>query len=230
MTLGGVKHQFNDKDREVFPVITVTLILLNCLVYLMDRNFGLFGPSIVFSDLALRPPEVSAALTGGVDRFPIVTLFTSMFLHGGFLHIMMNMIFLSVFGPSVEQGVGPWRFVLYYVAWGVAAALCQMYASPFKNVPVVGASGAIGGVLGCYFLLFPTHKLTLMVLGGFWEFEVRAWILLGIWFLYQIFVPQEGVATWAHAGGFLAGMVTVLVIGGRASILRSHPELLEADD
>ena len=218
-----------EKTKEPIPVLTWTLILLNVIIYLWDRNGGLRGPGVVFSDLAMRPPEVVSALTGGLDRFPIVTLFTSMFLHGGVLHLFANMMFLAVFGPPVEQAVGPWRFMLYYLAWGVFAALCQIYATPYHNVPMLGASGAIGGVLGCYFLLFPSNRLHVLIL-GIWEIETKAWVLLGLWFLYQIFVTQEGVATWAHVGGFLAGMVTVLVIGGRDTILRQHPELIEADD
>jgi membrane associated rhomboid family serine protease len=213
--------------KESVPVITWTLIFLNCLIYLMDRRFSLFGPSQTFSDLAMTPNDVIGVFSGGNDRFPLVTIFTSLFLHGGFLHLAANMLFLSVFGPSVEQGVGPWRFVLYYLAWGIAAAAAQIYAVP-SNTPTLGASGAIGGVLGSYFLLFPTHRLEITLL-GFIDFEVRAWMLLGVWFLYQILVPQEGVANWAHAGGFLAGMVTVLVIGGRSAILKAHPELIEED-
>jgi membrane associated rhomboid family serine protease len=217
------------EDREPVPVITWTLMCLIVLIYLVDRNFGLFGPSIVFSDLAMRPPEVISALQGGPNRFPIVTIFTSMFLHGGFLHIFANLMFLAVFGPPVEQAVGPWRFVLYYLAWGIAATACQIYASPYRNIPTLGASGAIGGALGAYFLLFPANRLIVSVLSLI-DFEVRAWILLGLWFLAQILIPQDGVANWAHAGGFLAGMVTVLVIGGRSAILRQHPELIDADD
>lgn len=218
-----------EKTKEPIPVLTWTLILLNVLIYLWDRKLGFFGPGFVFSDLAMRPKEVIAAVTGGGDRFPVATIFTAMFLHGGFLHLFANMMFLAVFGPPVEQAVGPWRFVLYYQGWGVFAALCQIYAGPLSNVPTLGASGAIGGVLGCYFLLFPSNRLHILIM-GIWEIETKAWILLGLWFLYQIFVKQEGVATWAHIGGFLAGMVTVLVIGGRDTILRQHPELIEADD
>jgi membrane associated rhomboid family serine protease len=214
---------------EQVPVITWTLMALIVLIYLADRRFGLFGPSVVFSDLAMRPPEVLAALRGDANRFPLATIFTSMFLHGGFVHIVANLLFLGVFGPPVEQAFGGWRFMLYYLAWGVFASACQIYATPFRNIPTLGASGAIGGALGAYFLLFPTNRLTVVIL-GFWEIEARAWILLGLWFLWQIALPQEGVANWAHAGGFLAGMLTVLVIGGRTAILRQHPELIETDD
>lgn len=219
----------DNQPKDRVPVLTWTLIALNVIIYLADRRGGLFGPSLVYSDLAMRAPEVLSAISGGSDRFPVVTLFTSMFLHGGFVHLFTNMLFLAVFGPPVEQGVGAWRFMLYYLAWGIFAAACHIYAEPYRNVPVLGASGAIGGVLGSYFLLFPQNRLTLVIL-GFLEYEVRAWILLGLWFLYQIFVPQEGVATWAHAGGFLAGMLTVLIIGGRQAILRDHPELIDFDD
>ncbi len=228
MTQEGA-NQVADQHKEQVPVITLTLILLNIVVYIADRRGGLMGPSIVFGDLSLRAPEVISALQGGADRFPIVTLFTSMFLHGGLMHLATNVMFLGVFGPPVEQAVGAWRFPLYYLAWGIFASACHIYAAPYRNVPTLGASGAIGGVLGCFFLLFPSNRIIISLLGLI-EWEMRAWLLLGAWFLYQIFVPQEGVATWAHAGGFLAGMLTVLVIGGRTAILREHPELIELDD
>jgi membrane associated rhomboid family serine protease len=119
--------------------------------------------------------------------------------------------------------MGPFRYALYYLAWGLAAAAAQIYVDPFTSVPNLGASGAIGGVLGAYFLLFPGNKVELFVpLLAFLAFEVSAWVMLGIWFLWQIFAPQEGVANWAHAGGFLAGMTTVLIMGGRANVLKGR--------
>ena len=108
--LHPVKQDRFDGSLEPLPVITLTFVLLNCLIYVVDRKFGFFGPGIVFGDLAMRPPEVIAAIYQRSDLFPVVTLFTSMFLHGGFLHLVSNMLFLSVFGPLVEQAVGRWRW------------------------------------------------------------------------------------------------------------------------
>lgn len=209
------------------PILTWTLIALNCIVYLWDRQGHLFGGNFVFADLAIRNREVIEALRSE-DRFALTTLFTAMFLHGSLLHLLGNMLFLLVFGSSVEAALGPWRYTLYYLFWGVVAALAQIWVDPSSVVPTVGASGAIGGVLGAYFLLFPASKIEILIpILAFLSFEVSAWIVLGLWFLYQIFIPQEGVANWAHAGGFLAGMVTVLIMGGRAAILKGREREFE---
>ncbi len=193
---------------------------LNIVIYLWDRHLHIFGPSITFADLTMRPKEVVAALRGAGDPFALVTVFTAMFMHGSLMHLAGNMIFLYVFGQGVEEAIGSARMALYYLAWGVLAAAAQIWVDPYSSVPTLGASGAIGGILGSYLLLFPTTKIEIMVpILAFLDFEVSAWILLGLWFLYQIFLPQDGVANWAHAGGFLAGMVTVLIMGGPSAIL-----------
>jgi len=206
--------------RHRIPVVTWCLLFVNFVIFIWDRHGNPFGPRVVFADLAMRPNEVAEVFRGGIDRFPIVTVFTSMFLHGGILHLLGNGIFLYVFGPSVEETIGSLRYALYYLAWGVAAAAAQIYVDPHSATETLGASGAIGGVLGAYFLLFPGNKIEIFIpLLAFLAVEVSAWLLLGLWFLYQIFVPQDGVANWAHVGGFLAGMVTVLIMGGRMAVL-----------
>lgn len=205
------------------PLVVWTLLGLNVLIYLWDRNFRPLGSSATFADLVMHPREVVEALP--TFGFPLVTVFTSMFLHGGLTHLLGNLVFLYVFGPGVEEAIGGVRLALYYIAWGVAAAAAQIWVNPYTLVPTLGASGAIGGVLGAYFLLFPSSKLEVLI--PFLEFEAPAWLLLGGWFLFQIFVRQEGVANWAHAGGFLAGMATVLILGGRSAVLKNRPDLQE---
>ena len=213
--------------RRSLPLVTYTLVALNVIVFLWDRQGHPFGGSVTFSDLAMRPHEVMLALHGS-DRFAWVTIFTSMFMHANLVHIAGNMIFLLVFGAATEYALGPLRFVLYYLMWGVVAALAQVAVDPNAMTPTLGASGAIGGVLGCYFLLFPASKVEIIVpILAFLDFEVSAWILLGLWFVYQVFAPQEGVANWAHVGGFLAGMVTVLIMGGKSAIFRGRERELE---
>lgn len=211
------------------PAVTYTIIALNVLIYLWDRQGNPFGASTVFSDLAMRPNDVVAAIKGTGDRFALVTLFTSMFLHGSLLHLLGNMLYLLTFGSGVEWGIGAWRYSLYYLFWGVAASFAQIFVDPHSTIPVVGASGAIGGVLGSYFLLFPGNRLEIIVPFVPVPIEAYAWVLLGTWFLFQIFAKQEGVANWAHAGGFLAGMLTVIIMGGREKILRGR-EFEEDDD
>lgn len=197
------------------PIITWTLIALNVIVYLWDRGGNLLGPSLVLGDLALRPNLISGAMMGQADSTTLVTLFTAMFLHANLAHILGNMVFLLAFGDNLEVVLGPVRFTLYYILWGILAFLTQVYVFPGSPTPVVGASGAIGGVLGAYFLLFPGNRIRFFIFPAFFvTFTVAAWVLLGLWFVVQL-IPQEGVATWAHVGGFLAGMLTVLAMGGR---------------
>jgi membrane associated rhomboid family serine protease len=215
----------DNQKREAIPVVTYTLVALNVIVYLWDRHWGLTGgltgPNVVFADLTMQPREVMNALRGSGDIFPLITIFTSMFMHGSIMHIVGNMMFLLVFGPGIEHALGASRFALYYILWGVIAAFSQIYVNPNSSVPTLGASGAIGGVLGAYFLLFPTNKIEVLF---FFAISVSAWVLLGVWFLWQIIIPQEGVANWAHAGGFLAGMLTVLLLGGRKTILKGRED------
>jgi membrane associated rhomboid family serine protease len=211
-----------ERQHEQIPLVTYTLVALNVLVYLWDRQGHLFSGSLNFADLAMQPRSVVEALHAP-DKLPLITVFTSMFLHGSLMHIFGNMVFLVVFGTSVEAALGPVRFTLYYLAWGIVAAFTQIWVDPASITPTLGASGAIGGVLGAYFLLFPSSKIEIIVpILAFLAFEVSAWILLGLWFLYQVLAPQEGVANWAHAGGFLAGMMTVLIMGGPRTILRQR--------
>lgn len=212
-----------EMEKPRLPLVVWTLLALNVLIYLWDRHGNPIGPSTTFADLTMHPNEVVGAVRH--LGFPLVTVFTSMFLHGGLTHLLGNLVFLYVFGPGVEEAIGSTRLALYYIAWGVAAAAAQIWVDPYTSVPTLGASGAIGGVLGSYFLLFPSSKIEVLI--PFLEFEAPAWLLLGGWFLFQVFFRQEGVANWAHAGGFLAGMATILVLGGRAAVLKGRSELLE---
>lgn len=212
------------------PVITWTFIALNCLIFLWDRQWHVFGFQTTFADLGMRPREVIGVLQGAGDRFPLVTIFTAMFLHANLMHLLGNMIFLLVFGPGVEDALGAIRFALYYVFWGIVATATHIWVNPGSIVPIIGASGAIGGVLGAYFLLFPGNKIEIILpVFLFVSTVVSAWVLLGLWFVWQVLVPQQGVANWAHAGGFLAGMVTVLILGGRSAVLKNRGRQIDYD-
>lgn len=202
--------------------VTWTLIGLNAIIYLWDRGGSVFGPSQAFADLAMRPSDVVLALTRKGDPIELAKVFTAMFMHGSFFHIVGNLMFLAAFGPNVEIALGSARFSIYYIFWGVAAFGAQIFVSPHSDTAVLGASGAIGGVLGAYFLLFPANRIKVIIPPLVWmTFSVPAYALLGVWFLTQIFFPQDGVATWAHAGGFVAGMLTVLFLGGSKKLLAS---------
>lgn len=218
------------------PILTWTLIALNAGIYLWDRGGGLTGGSVAFADLTMRPIEVTMAIKsffGGPgigDSTELGKIFTAMFLHGSLAHLIGNLLFLQAFGPSVERALGGFRFALYYLFWGFVASAAHIFVDPMSRIPTLGASGAIGGVLGCYFLLFPSSRIKFIIPPlFFWPFVIQSWILLGLWFVWQILFPQPGVANWAHAGGFMAGMMTVLVMGGRAKILKESPIEVDKD-
>jgi len=203
----------DDHDTRQTPYVTRTILILLVVIYFWDRGGSLFGRPYVFADLAARPADIWAALKGGGSD-PLVTLFTSMFLHGNLAHILGNLLFLAVFGPRIEAVYGAPRYALYYIFFGVAATMTHAVVMPDSTVSLVGASGAIAGVMGVYFMLFPGAWIQCVIL-PFWfvPFVLPAWLMLGLWFLMQLFVVQPGVATWAHVGGFLAGMGVALVVG-----------------
>lgn len=212
------------------PILVYTLIGLMVLIYFWDRGGGLSGPSIAFADLTFRPREVIKGFTSLGDPMAFAKIFTSMFLHGNLAHLVGNILFLWAFGPNVERAIGGMRFALYYLFWGILAAGAHIFVDPASMTPVLGASGAIGGVLGAYFLLFPGSRVSVVIPPLFFlPFQVASWVLLGGWFLFQIFLPQQGVANWAHAGGFLAGMLTILMLGGRKKVLAGR-EFRELED
>lgn len=171
---------------------------------------------------------VPAALFGrwppGVQPIPSsATLLTSMFLHGGWLHLASNMLFLWIFGNNIEDLLGKFRYLLLYLASGILAALIQALAATSAQIPMVGASGAVAGVLGAYLITHPRARVYvfLWIIVFFWIVTVPAWILLGLWFVMQLFsglgaAPEEpGVAFWAHVGGFIGGIILFLLLRPR---------------
>jgi membrane associated rhomboid family serine protease len=193
------------------PVVTVGLIAANTLAFLYELSLG-EQVSLFLIEFGLVPAAFSA-----------VTLFTSMFLHGGFFHFGGNMLYLWIFGDNVEDRLGHGRFLLFYLLCGVAAAVAQTMMVPDSPVPMVGASGAIAGVMGAYFVLYPRSKIvTLLPIFFFIQLiEVPAVFFLGVWFLMQFVSgvgsvaaagePTGGVAFWAHVAGFVAGLTGVVV-------------------
>jgi membrane associated rhomboid family serine protease len=201
--------------------VTVTVIMLNVLAFLYELSLpARSGLETLFADFALIPAAVTNATTPEAYR----TIFTSMFLHGGWLHLIGNMWFLWIFGNNIEDSVGHFRFIVFYLLCGVAAAAAQIGTAPDSLVPMIGASGAISGVLGAYLLLFPRARvLTLVPIWIFVRFiNVPAWLMLIFWFAMQLLsgaatVGQHtgGVAFWAHIGGFVAGLILIPVFKKR---------------
>jgi membrane associated rhomboid family serine protease len=198
------------------PVVTYLLIGLNAAAFLFELSLGEDLPRLV-GELGVVPARVGAALgSPGSDPGAFTAFITSMFLHGGWLHLIGNMVFLHVFGDNIEDRFGHGRFVLFYLVAGAAAAAAQVLAEPSSEVPMVGASGAIAGVLGAYVILYPRARvLTLVPIFVFFQLiELPAVVFLGLWFLMQVGsgllslgvgADAGGVAWWAHVGGFVAG-------------------------
>jgi membrane associated rhomboid family serine protease len=229
----------DDNPTLLTPVVTVVLILANVAVwiYLQGMGFSLhvLGESVcAFGTI----PAVITGTTGGVETVtlgpdlpPCVldglrheTLLTSMFLHGSWLHLIANMWFLWLFGNNVEDSMGHGRFIAFYVIAGLAAVLTQVFMAPDSLVPVVGASGAISGVMGAYLLLYPRIRIqTLFIFVIILRIiPVPAWFVLLLWFGLQLLTgymdptATSGVAVWSHVGGFVAGVVLVKPFENRA--------------
>jgi membrane associated rhomboid family serine protease len=229
-------------------VATFTIVALNALAWALVQGFGT-EPSLSNSvcELGVVPGELlrAAAVGTAVPIAPGVacvvsdtpnwwTPLTSMFMHGGWFHILGNMWFLSLFGDNVEDSMGPLRFAVFYVICGLAAVAAQAMVNPASAIPMVGASGAIGGVMGAYAVLYPRAPVEMLVVLGFYvdRIVVPAVVMLGYWFLIQLFggIPTlaaegAGVAFWAHIGGFLAGVALVPVFRNRARV-ESHRAML----
>lgn len=207
----------DDQPTRTIPVVVIGLILANVLVFLHELRLpGDASANAFFAAFALTPADLAHPSSPQV----YATVFTSMFLHGGWLHLIGNMWFLWVFGNNVEDSVGHVRFLFFYLLCGTAAAAAQVAVSPESTTPMIGASGAISGVLGAYLLLFPRARvLTLVPIWIFLEFiRVPAVLFLVFWFALQFLSGlatrgadfNGGVAFWAHVGGFVAGMALIL--------------------
>jgi len=195
------------------PVVTVTLIVLNVLVYLFQAQLGDRDYEAFIYALGLIPADFSWVHVG-----------TAMFVHAGFAHLLGNMLFLWIFGDNVEDRMGHLRFLGFYFVCGAAAALAQVAIYPTAVVPMVGASGAVAGVMGAYLVLYPHSRVLMLFPFPVFLFELPAIVFLGFWFLLQflngvgqlpVFQQNEisgGVAFWAHVMGFVAGLVLVVFL------------------
>lgn len=211
------------------PYVTWVLILANVGVFI--GYWPLFQDDAALNAFFARYALFPADVTGGVGYSGLIS---SMFLHGGLMHLAGNMLFLWIFGDNLEDEMGHLGFLGFYLATGVAAGLTHVIADPWSDIPTVGASGAIAGVMGGYLLLFPKAKvdILLILIVFFRIFAVPAWIMLGVWFGLQLWggfgaqTESDGVAYWAHAGGFVAGVALALPLflrlGGPGFWNRTH--------
>jgi membrane associated rhomboid family serine protease len=234
----------DDNPTDLPPVVTVGIIAANVLAWLLVQGMGLAEPlARSVCDLGLVPGELLQTVKPGtgvelapglfclVDVQPhYSTLITSMFMHGGWLHLIGNMVFLWVFGNNIEDVMGHGRFVVFYLVCGIAAAGTQMLIGPNSIVPMVGASGAISGVLGAYILLYPRVRVHTLLFLGFYVTTVAfpAYVMLGYWALLQLLgglvtlsgVDRGGTAFWAHIGGFVAGLILIRFFASEDTLRR----------
>lgn len=202
---------------ERFPLVTVFLLWINILIYLVQLLSGGQAEEAMVASFGLVPAKLfeDAVTRGAVPAG--MTLITSQFLHGGFFHIAGNMLYLWIFGNNVEDSMGRIRFTVFYLLCGVIAAVSHSLANTVSLVPMIGASGAISGILGAYLVLYPRARvITLMIFGLYLRtVEVPAMFVLGFWFILQflsaLVLPGTGggVAWYAHVGGFIAGILLV---------------------
>jgi len=213
--------------RLLTPYVNYTLIAINIVVFL----YQLLLPEPELLEFIFRWGAIPAEISQGQDLFGLVS---SMFLHGGWLHIAGNMLFLWVFGDNVEDTMGHVSYLLFYLLTGLAAGLAQVVIDSGSQIPLVGASGAISGVLGAYIMLFPHGRIRTLVFLGFFITVVLipAWVQIGLWIVLQFFngfaslgVRTEeggGVAYWAHIGGFIAGMGLVWLFRDKDAVDRQR--------
>ncbi len=213
------------KDRNPTrraPYVTLLIIGVNIALFVYELSLG-DGLPMLFQSFGIIPNDISAYLSSGEGSIlSLGTLFSAMFLHGGWLHVGGNMLYLWVFGDNVEDKLGHGRFILFYLLCGIAAGALHIAIEPLSIVPTIGASGAIAGVLGAYILMFPRARVvTLIPIFIFIQIaELPALVVLGLWFVLQFFNGMlaigntspdiGGVAWWAHIGGFVAGVVLVM--------------------
>jgi membrane associated rhomboid family serine protease len=200
-------------------VITWILIAINCATFLFQESLSPYELELFVREFALIPANYTGMVPGesvlsGGATLPFLTM---MFLHGGWVHLILNMWTLWLFGPTIEDRLGHTRYLAFYLACGLVASIAHVVFNPNSTVPALGASGAIAGILGGYIRLFPLARLVVMIPILFipFFFEIHAFVFIGLWFLIQVFqsalelaIPSsEGIAWWAHVGGFVTGFV-----------------------
>ena len=228
-----------DENPQInVPYVTYGLIALNVLVWVFVQGLG-SEEALMSSicDFGIMPGNITGAegVVGDPTMCPLkqqadwFTFLSSMFMHGGWMHIIGNMWFLWIFGDNVEDSMGPGRYLVFYVLSGIAAAAAQVFMDVGSFIPMVGASGAIGGVMGAYIVLYPRVHVHLFIIIFFRSIAVPAILMLGYWVLMQFWGVYSsmgdaggGTAFWAHIGGFVAGAALVLVFKNE-KLLADHP-------
>lgn len=221
---------------RTYPIVTVGLMAANAVAFLYELSLGSRLDSFV-ATFGLVPAKYLHLAERGVNpAIRLLPILTSMFLHAGWFHIIGNMWYLWIFGDNVEDRVGHIKFFIFYIICGIAAGFAHIFTNPNSGVPTVGASGAVAGIMGAYFILYPGSRIwTLVPVFFFFQFvEIPAFVFLGFWILMQFLIGtfskglgplQGGVAWWAHVGGFVTGVVLIFIFKKRKRRLpRQYPD------
>ena len=205
----------DDNPTSNKPIATYFLIGSCVLVFLLQLSSQSYKTGHLFYSYGLIPSVLM-----GHDKLPMdfnvipayLTIFTSMFMHGGFLHLIGNMLYMWIFADNIEDNLGPSKFIIFYLLCGIGAAMSQVLMDTHSQIPMVGASGAIGGILGAYLINHPNARVLVLIPFGFFSqlIKIRALYVLGFWFILQFISSGGGIAYAAHIGGFVSGMILIL--------------------
>jgi membrane associated rhomboid family serine protease len=205
----------DDNPTSTKPTVTYFLIILCVLVFFMEIASQSYKNGELFYSYGLIPSVLM-----GHDQLPMdlyvvpayLTIFSSMFMHGGFMHLIGNMLYMWIFADNIEDNLGHIKFLIFYLLTGIGAAMTQVLMDTHSQIPMVGASGAIGGVLGAYLINHPNARVLVLIPFGFFSqlIKIRALYVLGFWFILQFISTGGGVAYAAHIGGFVSGMILIL--------------------
>jgi len=204
----------DDNPTSGRPIITYFLIGLCVLIFLIQLSSQTYKSGQLFYSYGLIPSVLMGHKQLPVDLYVVpgyVTIFTSMFMHGGFMHLIGNMLYMWIFADNIEDNLGPAKFLIFYLLAGIGAAMTQVLMDTHSQIPMVGASGAIGGVLGAYLINHPNARVLVLIPFGFFSqlIKIRALYVLAFWFILQFISSGAGVAYAAHIGGFVSGMILI---------------------
>ena len=205
----------DDNPTSGRPIVTYFLIGSCVLIFLLQLSSQSYQTGHLFYSYGLIPSVLMGHKQLPLDLYVVpgyITIFTSMFMHGGFMHLIGNMLYMWIFADNIEDNLGPAKFLIFYLLAGVGAAMTQVMMDTHSQVPMVGASGAIGGVLGAYLINHPNARVLVLIPFGFFSqlIKIRALYVLGFWFILQFISTGGGVAYAAHIGGFVSGMILIL--------------------
>jgi len=205
----------DDNPTSEKPIVTYVIIGVCVVIFLIQFGTQSYSTGELFYSYGLIPSVLMGHNQLPMDVYAIpafLTIFTSMFMHGGFMHLIGNMLYMWIFADNIEDNLGPAKFITFYILSGIGAAMTQVLIDTHSSVPMVGASGAIGGVLGAYLINHPNARVLVLIPLGFFTqlIKIRALYVLGFWFVLQFISSGGGIAYAAHIGGFVSGIVLIL--------------------